>query len=879
MESVSAPVDEKGDRLEEDCEEHQGHQSEQQQNDPTPNESDSDSDTEMLRNMASMNIAEEGPGQHKGTGFIYDELFTRHKCEWDSGYPECPARVSQPVARCRELGLVERCVQTPIAYATEDQIQWHHSLHHLELAKETYAMSQQQRMELAKKFDAWFANEATFESSLAAAGSGMELMDQILQKKVTNGFAMVRPPGHHAMHDEFCGFCVFNNAALATTHALNHGMERILIVDWDVHHGQATQYMFYNDPRVMYFSIHRYEHGEFWPNLRESDYDHIGEGKGRGYNVNVPLNTTGLGDSDFMAVMQQVLMPLAYEFSPQVVIISSGYDAAIGCPEGEMMVSPAAYAHFIHMLSALCEGRLCTLLEGGYCLQSLTEGCAMTLRGLLGDPCPLLPPMAQPSDSIISSILNIIKVLRPHWRCFDTFESLEGDDLCPFEDVNTLPPREHVDFSTKDNRPSEFEITDCYPVQSQETRDMYREQINQLIAHTSLDKAPRRTCFVFDATMRKHKNPFDSTHPERPNRISRIFEKHREWGLLNRCLQLESRSATEEEILTVHGAEYLAKLKETTTLSDEELRPRMYALEFKSIYLCQDTYESARLSAGCLLQVTEAVLSGKAQNGVAVIRPPGHHAECNEAMGFCFFNNVALAAALAKTKFGIKRILILDWDVHHGNATQRMFYSDPSVLYISLHRFDRGFFPGFPEAGHEYVGENEGRGFNVNIPWTMERMGNAEYMAAFQRIVMPIAYEFAPELVLVSAGFDAAAGDYLGGYRVTPECYGHMTHMLSSLANGRVILALEGGYSPVALPLSMATCTSVLLGNPCPPLAPGIPNYRAIETIQKVLRVQKEFWKSLKFAVKIPSVESETALLSTSSSERKCGSSEVDNSS
>ncbi|KAL8604359.1 hypothetical protein ACOMHN_028122 [Nucella lapillus] len=855
------------------------HEAEGQQREQPQDSSGSDSDTELLRNMASMNVADEGPVQHKGTGFIYDELFTRHKCEWDSNYPECPERIQQPFARCQELGLIERCLRISVSYATEDQVQWQHSPRHLELTQETAAMSPVQRTQLAKKYDSFCCNEATFECSLAAAGSCIELMDQILQEKVTNGFAMVRPPGHHAMQEEFCGYCVFNNAALAASHALHSGLQRILIVDWDVHHGQASQYMFYNDPRVLYFSIHRYEHGEFWPNLRESDYDYIGEGKGQGYNVNVPLNQTGLGDSDFMAIMQQLLIPLAHEFSPQVVIISSGYDAAIGCPEGEMTVSPAAYGHFIHMLSAVCGGRLCTVLEGGYCLQSLTEGCALTLRGLLGDPCPQLPPLPEPSDSIISSILNGIKVLRPYWRCFDTFESLEEDEQCFFPDVNTLPPKSGVAFMTKANRPSEFEIVDVFPTQSVEVKAMWRSQINRLIADTSLTTAPHRTCFVFDAAMRKHKNKFDSSHPERPNRISCIFEKHRELGLLNRCLQLKSRHATEEEVLTVHGARYLEQLKEMTTLSDEELRPRMCSLEFNSIYLCQDTYESAMLAAGCLLQVTETVLSGKAQNGVAVIRPPGHHAECSEALGFCFFNNVAVAAAYAKSKFGLQRILIVDWDIHHGNATQHMFYDDPSVLYISLHRFDRGFFPGEPDAGAEYVGQNEGRGFNVNIPWTIQRMGNAEYMAAFQRIVMPIAYEYAPELVLVSAGFDAAAGDFLGGYRLTPECYGHMTHMLSSLANGRVILALEGGYSSVALSLSMASCTSVLLGDPCPPLTFDLPGFRAVETIQKVLQIQKEFWKSLKFAVKIPSVERQTMPSSDSADERNAGTDEAEKSS
>ncbi|KAK7495506.1 hypothetical protein BaRGS_00013204 [Batillaria attramentaria] len=786
--------------------------------------SDSDSDTELLMSMASMVVSDDAPLQYLGTGFIYDEVMTRHKCEWDENYPENPARILQPLARCQQLGLVERCIPVPLRYATEDQIQWLHTQSLLEIAK---------------------ASSATFECSLAAAGSSIELMDQILQKKMTNGFAMVRPPGHHAMQDEFCGYCTFNNAALAATHALNHGAERVLIVDWDVHHGQATQYMFYDDPRVMYFSIHRYEYGEFWPNLRESDYDFIGEGKGKGYNVNVPLNKTGMGDADYMAIFQTLLIPLAYEFSPQVIIISSGYDAAVGCPEfrpqvilvscgldsavgdekGEMLVTPAAYAHFVHMLSSVCEGRVCTLLEGGYCLQSLAEGCAMTLRSLLGDPCPMLPPLGEPSDSMITTILNVVKVLRPYWNCLQLFDYTERRETCPFEEVHSMPPRDNVEFSTPETQPEENDIMGNYPQQSEETIAKFAREISRLIAETSLAKAANRTCFVFDADMRKHKNMSDSSHPERPKRISAIFEQHREWGLLKRCLILESRRATEEEILEVHRQHYVNDMKDTVTMDEEELEQRPRNMRYNSIYMCKDTYECARLSAGCVLQAVDAVLTGQAQSGVAVVRPPGHHAECHAAMGFCFFNNVAVAAAYAQKKFDVKRILIVDWDVHHGNATQHMFYADPSVLYISLHRYDNGyFFPGSQEADAQFVGQGDGKGFNVNIPWSREKMGNAEYMAAFQRIVMPIAYEYAPELVLVSAGFDAALGDFLGGYKVTPECYGHMTHMLSGLANGKVVLALEGGYNLNSISLSMATCTSVLLGDPCPPMSCGEPN-------------------------------------------------------
>ncbi|KAL8604362.1 hypothetical protein ACOMHN_028125 [Nucella lapillus] len=701
--------------------------------------------------------------------------------------------------------------------------------------------------------------KATYECGLAVAGSCIELMDHIVKNKVTNGFAMTRPPGHHAMQEEFCGYCVFNNVALAASHALHSGLQRVLIVDWDVHHGQGTQRMFYDDPRVLYFSIHRYEHGHYWPHLRESDHDFIGEGEAKGHNVNVPLNQTGLGDCDYMAIMHQVLMPLAYEFDPQVVVISCGLDAAIGDEKGEMTVSPAAYGHFIHMLSAVCAGRLCTVLEGGYCLPSLTEGCAMVLRSLLGDPCPPLPPLADPSDSVVCSILNVIKVLRPYWRCFDTFETLEEGAVCVFEDVNSMPPREGAVFADPTNRGTDHDVMGHFPQQSPDTIARFKGQIDRLIAETSLAKAPHRTCFVFDDAMKKHRNFHDVTHPERPKRFSHIIDKHREWKLLERCLQRQPRRATEEEILLVHSEPYLKIIKDTASMTELEAFRTPLEQKYPSVYMCKDTYDCAVLSAGGVLQATETVLSGE----IFLSLPPGHHAEADRAMGFCVFNNVAIAAAHAQKKFGLKRVLIVDWDVHHGNATQHMFYTDPSVLYISLHRFEGNFFPGTQDADLQFTGQGEGRGFNINIPWLHEKMGNAEFMAAFQRIVIPVAYEFGPELVLVSAGFDAAEGDLLGACSVMPECFGHLTHMLSGLANGRIVLVLEGGYSLISLALSMATCTSVLLGDPCPPLTPGTPNPSACETIRRVQKVQQQFWKSLRFAVGIPSAGGESTQTSS----------------
>lgn len=190
-----------------------------------------------------------------------------------------------------------------------------HTQEHFDLLKSTSHSSDEEQLEdLSSQFDAIYLHPTTFDLSLLAVGSTIELLDRILDGRCQNGMAVIRPPGHHAMKAEFNGYCFFNNVAVAAQRALDAGTaKRILIVDWDVHHGQATQRAFYDDPRVLYFSIHRYEHGTFWPNLRESDFDWVGEAAGVGYNFNVPLNAIGMTNGDYLAIWQQLLMPVAVE--------------------------------------------------------------------------------------------------------------------------------------------------------------------------------------------------------------------------------------------------------------------------------------------------------------------------------------------------------------------------------------------------------------------------------------------------------------------------------------------------------------------------------------------------------------------------------------
>jgi histone deacetylase 6 len=261
-------------------------------------------------------------------------------------------------------------------------------------------------------------------------------------------------------------------------------------------------------------------------------------------------------------------------------------------------------------------------------------------------------------------------------------------------------------------------------------------------------------------------------------------------------------------------------------------------------------------------------MSGLCKAGLAVVRPPGHHAEPHTPHGFCLFNNVGIAAQYAVTQLGVERVLILDWDVHHGNGIQHMFYSDNRVLYISLHRYDyAAFFPQSEDANYDMVGEGAGKGFNVNIPWNGRKMGDSEYLLGFNNIVLPIATEFQPQLVLISAGFDAAEGDPLGGYKVTPGMYGYMTHQLSSLAEGRVVVALEGGYNLATISECATQCAKALLGDPLPTLQVDSVKDSALQTVRDVMKEQSMFWSCLAVHSKVLPTELSGAVLNRGEAE------------
>ncbi|XP_067171766.1 polyamine deacetylase HDAC10 isoform X2 [Apteryx mantelli] len=385
-----------------------------------------------------------------GTALIYDEEMTSHKLLWND--PICdievPERLSFSYEQLKCYHLVERCVCVPAREGSEEEILLVHSSEHLEVAKSTQTMNEEELKRVSGNYDAFFFHPSTYRCARIAVGAGLQLVDSVMSGKVCNGMALVRPPGHHSQRNAANGFCLFNNVAIAAEYAKRkYGLQRILIVDWDVHHGQGTQYIFEEDPSVLYFSWHRYEHQEFWPSLKESDYDAVGLGRGKGSNINLPWNKVGMGNSDYLAAFFHVLLPVAFEFDPELVLVSSGYDSGIGDPEGQMNATPDVFAHLTHFLMQLANGKLCVILEGGYHLKSLSESVCMTVKTLLGDPVPQITGEMAPCLSAIESIQNVRAAHKPYWKCLMYEDTSFLQNLSTkshlLEKVNTNPSTEH----------------------------------------------------------------------------------------------------------------------------------------------------------------------------------------------------------------------------------------------------------------------------------------------------------------------------------------------------------------------------------------------------------------------------------------------------
>ena len=311
-----------------------------------------------------------------------------------------------------------------------------------------------------------------------------------------------------------------------------------------------------------------------------------------------------------------------------------------------------------------------------------------------------------------------------------------------------------------------------------------------------------RTGVVVDRAYLKHEP--GEFHPERPERIGVLLNLAEQ--LDEQKFQLLAPAAADRfEIESCHSADYVALVEATS-------KANQHALDGDTI-TCRDSFGVGLLAVGGLLRLLDAIAAAETANGFALVRPPGHHALKNRAMGFCLFNSIAIGARHLKRVHGAKRILIVDWDVHHGNGTQEAFYDDASVLFISTHQFP--FYPG--TGAIDEIGVNGGEGYTINVPLPAG-CGDAEYLRVFEEIVVPAANKFEPEWILVSAGFDPHRRDPLGGMKVTDEGFGAMAQILLRLAErhagGKIAFLLEGGYDLAALSKSVAAVLNAMQQRP-----------------------------------------------------------------
>jgi len=336
------------------------------------------------------------------------------------------------------------------------------------------------------------------------------------------------------------------------------------------------------------------------------------------------------------------------------------------------------------------------------------------------------------------------------------------------------------------------------------------------------------TGLVLDERYMRHETGLG--HPERPERIQVLSDLGKDQDAVRR---VEPRPATVDELTLVHDGVHVERVARTRNLSGYAFDP--------DTPVSPDSYETALLAAGGVLALLDEIASGRLRNGFACVRPPGHHAESRRAMGFCLFNNVAVGAAYLRRRYGIERVLVLDWDVHHGNGTQHIFESDPGVLYVSTHQYP--FYPG--SGALEEVGFGDGEGYTVNLPFPWG-FGDAEYVESFQTLIEPLVARYEPQFVLISAGFDAHARDPLAGMQVTEPGFAAMTRFLMRMAErtagGRCVAVLEGGYDLEALRRSAGAVLAELVGRDSPATNSGAAS-KATPVLEAVRRTQSRYWR------------------------------------
>ncbi|MBN2181901.1 MAG: SUMF1/EgtB/PvdO family nonheme iron enzyme [Sedimentisphaerales bacterium] len=355
---------------------------------------------------------------------------------------------------------------------------------------------------------------------------------------------------------------------------------------------------------------------------------------------------------------------------------------------------------------------------------------------------------------------------------------------------DTCLSKDYIGFRCVRNNPSRQNVN---------ISDINSAEVN--MASQNQPAVPAKTGFVYNDIYLEHKTT--PGHPESPQRLIAITDNLKAKGLYPELLQIAPSPVDMQWLTKIHSGSYISRAKR----SCEEDAGYLDTLD---VPISPKSYETALMAAGGVLAAVDSVMEGKARNAFCAVRPPGHHATEDQAMGFCIFNNIAIATRYIQEKYKLRKVLIVDFDVHHGNGTQAAFYDDPNVLYFSVHRFP--FYPGTGTAAEK--GAGEGLSYTINVPLPAG-VADEDFLAAFHEKLEPAAFSFSPDFVLISAGFDAHKDDPLGGMEVSEQGYIEMTRIVKNIADkccrSRLVSVLEGGYNLQALASSVEAHIRVLM--------------------------------------------------------------------
>ncbi|KAI6196842.1 Hist-deacetyl domain-containing protein [Aphelenchoides besseyi] len=401
------------------------------------------------------------------TLFVTDDRMLKHRCEWDSHHIERPQRLNQILCKLKVIALQQK-----------DELLMVHDEEYVQKMKNTSALTMEELEDFSSGFEDIYVNESTYEAATLSAGCALELTSEVWKSgKGANGFAAIRPPGHHSSQDQACGFCIFNNVVLCAKQAIADGASRVLIIDWDIHAGQGTQYAIADDPRIRLISIHRYENGKFWPQLEESATKNKYEN-----TLNVTLNELGYGDFDYAAIYNSIILPVIAEWNPDIILVSCGFDAAIGDCEGQMTVSPYGFA-WMTGLVANQEIPLVLLLEGGYFVEGIGENALTVLRSLKSPH--LHSSDHRVSEHLLKSIARALFVMEKNWniRLIDTINSIrDAKNLLKLTEDMTSEYDSVREFSLP------YPTRNVYPPQLESVNKYFEKQLYELMEERKQNK-------------------------------------------------------------------------------------------------------------------------------------------------------------------------------------------------------------------------------------------------------------------------------------------------------------------------------------------------------------------------------------------------------